>query len=207
MVAILLWVVGLIIVFLFLFYRFVFLRDPERKIPLGDSVVSPADGKIIKSIKLGAVDSLKIKKGLIGKIRSMVPDSCKGGHLVTIMMDFFDVHVQRAPVSGVVTNLNHVDGSFKNAVFGNEFENGLENEKNEITIKCSLGEIKVIQIAGLVARRIECFVKKNQKLNKGERIGRIVMGSQVSLILPREIKLSVEEGDEVKAGESIMGDY
>jgi len=201
-------VVFLLVILLLLFYKFVFLRDPKRRIPSGDDIVSPADGRIIKIVKLGELDKLKIRKGLIGKIKTLVLDNCKGGYLITIMMDLFDVHVQRAPVEGVVVSIKHVSGGFRNAVYGNKFENGIYNEKNEIVIDNSkIGKIKMIQIAGVLARRIECFVKEKQKINKGERVGRIVMGSQVSLILPRKVRLMVKEGNKVKAGESIIASY
>jgi len=205
MVVIIIWVLVIIVVILLLFYKFVFLRDPKRGIPSGDNVVAPADGKIINVIRLGNIDKIKVRKGAIGRIRALIPNTCKGGYLITIMMNLFDVHVQRAPVSGVIVSTKHSLGRFKNAVYGSKFENGLENEKNEIIIKNNkIGKINVIQIAGFVARRVECFVKKNQKINKGQRIGRIVMGSQVSLVLPQSVKIFVKDGDKVKAGESII---
>ena len=196
-----------LILLLLIFYKFVFLRDPKRGIPKGENIVSPADGKIIKIIKLDNLDKLKIRKGNIGKIKTLIPDSCKNGYLITIMMNLFNVHIQRSPINGMILSTKHSNGSFNNAVYGNKFENGILNEKNEIIIKNKkIGKIKVIQIAGVIARRIECFVKKNQKINKGERIGRIIMGSQVSLVLPKKIKLNVKAGDKVKAGESIIAE-
>ena len=84
----------------------------------------------------------------------------------------------------------------------------LENEKNEIIIKNpDIGKIKVIQIAGFVARRIESFVTEGQNIEKGHRIGRINLGSQVSLILPKNITLEVKEGQRVKAGSTIIAKY
>lgn len=206
MLTVLFLIILLFVLFL-LFYRFVFLRDPKRGVPSGNNIVAPADGRVIKVIDLGDIGKVKIKKGLIGKIKTLVPSNCKGGYLITIMMNLFDVHVQRSPVNGIVVRVRHVAGSFKNAVYGDKFENGIENEKNEIIIENKeIGKIKVIQIAGFLARRIECFVKENQKINKGERIGRILMGSQVSLILPKKVKLKVREGDKVKAGETILAE-
>ncbi|MBW2988729.1 phosphatidylserine decarboxylase [Candidatus Woesearchaeota archaeon] len=196
------------IFFAFLFYKLVFLRDPKRKVPQGKNIVSPADGKIIRIIKLKDAESLRIKKGLIGKIRASAPANCKDGFLISIMMNIFDVHVQRAPLEGSVTEVRHTKGGFKNAVYGNKFENCLENERNEITIENKeIGKIKVIQIAGLVARRIECFVGEKQKVNKGKRIGRIMLGSQVSLIIPDKAKVSAKSGDRVRAGESILAHF
>ena len=198
----------LLLVLCFLFYKFVFLRDPKRNVPPGNNIVAPADGRIIKILKLNKINGIEVRKGLVGKIRALVPINCKEGYLITIMMNLFDVHVQRSPVGGVVLNIKHYDGRFNNAVYGDKFENGLVNEKNEITIKNNkIGSINVVQIAGFVARRIECFVEEKQKLNKGQKLGRIIMGSQVSLILPKKVKLQVKEGDKVKAGKSILGVY
>lgn len=203
-----LFLIVLFFVLLLLFYRFIFLRDPERKIPSGRNIVSPADGKIIKIVEIKNIDLIKIRKGLLGKIKALVEDICNDGYLITIMMNVFDVHIQRAPIGGVVTRTKHSPGKFKNAVYGDKFENGIENEKNEIIIASKeLGKIKIIQIAGFLARRIECFVKENQKINKGEKIGRIIIGSQVSLILPKKVELLVKKGDKVKAGESVIAEY
>ncbi|MBW2975509.1 phosphatidylserine decarboxylase [Candidatus Woesearchaeota archaeon] len=195
----------LLLIFLsLLFYKLIFLRDPERNIPVGDSIVSPADGKIISIISLNN-PKIKIKKGLLGKIRTLAPSDCKDGYLITIMMNILNVHVQRSPLEGIIMDIKHSPGTFKNAVYGDKFKNGLENEKNEILIKNKkIGSIKVIQIAGLVARRIECFVQKKQKVNKGDRIGRIMLGSQVSLILPKKARLLAKEGDKAKAGETVL---
>ena len=206
-VSVILFIIFLILVLFLLFYQFIFLRDPKRKAPVGNNVVSPADGKIIKIVEVNRT-GIKIKKGLLGKIKTLIKDTCKEGYLITIMMDLFDVHVQRAPIKGAILSTKHTLGKFKNAVYGNKFENGINNEKNEIIIKNKkLGKIKVIQIAGFLARRIQCFVKKNQKVNKGEKVGRILLGSQVSLILPKKIKLLIKKGDKVKAGETILGRY
>ncbi|HZX45302.1 MAG TPA: phosphatidylserine decarboxylase [Candidatus Nanoarchaeia archaeon] len=185
------------------FYKFVFLRDPKREIPSGNNLLSPADGKIINILKLSKKE-IRIAKGS-GMIRALVPESCKDGWLITIMMTVFDVHVQRAPIAGEVTDIKYSKGKFKNAVYGHALENGLENEKNEITIKSEIGDVKVIQIAGYIARRIQCFVSKKQKVNKGERIGRIVIGSQVCLIVPRKVNLAVKNGERVVAGKTIIG--
>ena len=201
---------AVVIVCFFLFYKFLFLRDPGRDVPSGNNLVSPADGKVIKIIRireLGNAGKVKIKKGFFGKINSLVPDNCKGGYLINIMMDLFNVHVQRAPLNGKVLSVKHTKGGFKNAVYGDNFENGLGNEKNEILIdNDKIGKFKVIQIAGFVARRIECFVKEKDKINKGHKIGRILLGSQVSLIIPGNITLLAREGDKVKAGETILGE-
>jgi phosphatidylserine decarboxylase len=201
-------IIVFIIISLSAFYKFVFLRDPKRRIPKGDNLISPADGKIINIIKIENLDKIKIRKGLLGKIKTSVSDICKKGYLINIMMDVTNVHVQRAPIKGKIISTKHIKGKLKNVVYGNRLENGIENEKNEIIIENkSIGKIKVIQIAGFLARRIECFVKKNQKINKGQRIGRIIIGSQVSLIFQDKIKPIIKIGDKVKAGETIIAKY
>ena len=78
-----------VVVLCLLFYKFVFLRDPKRRIPSGNNIVAPADGKIISVIKLKDMDKVRIKKGLIGKINALVPDNCREGYFMTIMMDLF----------------------------------------------------------------------------------------------------------------------
>ena len=88
-----------------------------------------------------------------------------------------------------------------------DVEKSFLNESNEIVMMTKLGKIKIIQIAGFLARRIKCFIKEKQNVNKGERIGMISLGSQVSLILPDKIRLRVKIGDRVKAGETIIGEY
>ncbi len=192
---------SLLLLFL-LFWWFWFLRDPERIIPKGNNIVSPADGKINKIIKSDEED-LTIDKGIMGKIDTLAKEVSKDYYLINIVMTPFDVHIQRSPIKGEIIKTKHVRGKFKNAM-----QKGMciENERNEILIS---GErkIKVLQIAGVLARRIECFVKKNQKVNKGERIGLINLGSQVSLIVPGDAKLSVATGQRLKAGETIIGKF
>ncbi len=116
-------------------------------------------------------------------------------------MSPFNVHINRSPIQGQVTKVTYSKGKFLPV---NTFENGLVNEKNEILItNKQLGKVKVIQIAGFLARRIECYVKEKEKLAKGQRIGLINLGSQVTLILPTTVKLIVNKGDKVKGGDII----
>ncbi len=191
---------ALLILFL-LFWKFWFLRDPKRKIPKGNNIVSPADGRINKII-VGNKWKQKINKGLMGRINTLAGDISKDYYLINIVMTPFDVHIQRSPIEGKVESVKHTRGKFKNAVTKGV---AIENEKNEILIAGKV-KVKVIQIAGAVARRIVCFVKKNQNLNKGERLGLINLGSQVSIIMPADVKLIAKEGQRVKAGETIIGE-
>ena len=188
----------------FLFHRFIFLRDPKRLIPKGKVIVSPADGKII-AIKEINNSVEKIRKGNLGKIFTLTKDVVKEGYLISIFMSPLNVHINRAPVSGIVEKINYEKGKFLPV---NSLESGLVNEKNEVIINNrELGKIKVIQIAGFLARRIECFVKEKQQLNKGERFGLINLGSQVTLIIPKQVKLEVEVGKKVYGGETIIARY
>lgn len=188
-------IAGLVIAFL-LFYRFWFLMDPVRKIPQGNNIVSPADGKVIdiKEVKGNA----EINKGK-GVIEA---NAKKRSYMITIFMTPFDVHYQRAPYDGVVEDIKYTKGKFRSAEKPRP-----GNENNQILIKTGIGEMTVIQIAGFIARRIVCFVKKNQKIKKGEKIGLIKLGSQVCLVMPViKNKLLVKTGDKVKAGETIIAE-
>ena len=186
------------------FWKVWFLRDPEREIPQGNSIVSPADGKVIQVTDLDNVDELKIKKGLIGKIKTLCSEVDKSCYLVSIFMNLSNVHVQRASISGKVISVNHSKGKF---IIVNSIKAGFQNEKSEILINTKIGKIKIIQIAGFVARRIETWVKPGQDIIKGEKIGRINLGSQVTIVIPKKVKIKVKKGDSVKAGTSILAEY
>lgn len=180
----------------FLFYRFIFLRDPPRAIPSGNFIVSPADGKVIRIEPLNH-QTTHLRKGFLGKIP--VPDP--GGKLISIFMSPFDVHFIRSPFQGVVSSVNHFSGKFFNA---GDLQKSFFNEHTIIKLKTSLGIMWVIMIAGFLARRVHCFVKAGQKVNKGEKIGLISMGSQTSIIIPSPLNINVALGDRVAGGTSIL---
>jgi len=189
---------AILTVFFFLW----FYRDPERTAPWGKNIVSPADGRIIEILRIDS-GILKVKKGIFGKINTLSSDTISKGYLISIFMSPFNVHVNRAPVDGEVLSVRHPPGTFIKA---NTLE-AINNEKNEIIIKNSkIGKVKVIQVAGFLARRTVCSVKEKQKIKKGQRIGLIKLGSQVCLIIP-ELKLKANVGDRVKAGETILAEY
>ena len=192
---------------LFLAFLLYFNRDPARAIPSGKSIVSPADGRVMDIIdltKLKKKKGIKVKKGFIGKIRTIVSDTTKPGWLIPIFMTPLNVHVQRAPVEGKVVSIKHSRGRFFPA---NTLKATVENEKNETVIEnMDIGKIKVIQIAGFLTRRIICFVSNREKLLKGQRIGRINLGSQVVIIMPK-LRLKIKKGDSVVAGETIIAEY
>jgi len=194
-------VVALFYILYLVFKQFYFLRDPVRAIPHGDNLVSPADGKVIQILDTGDKE-LKIKKGLLGKIEAMCSDIAKECYVISIFMSPLNVHINRTPMTGKIISVKHTKGKFFNA--GN-LEKSLMNEKNEIIIENKKIKIKIIQIAGFLARRIECFVKKDQKILKGQRIGLINLGSQVTVIMPKKVKPAIKIGQKIKAGSSIIG--
>lgn len=190
----------LVLALFLLFYKFVFLRDPPRSIPSGKSVVSPADGTII--------DVLEILSGNASVVKGFrnISLSCSGvGYpctLVSIFMSPLNVHVNRAPFGGSVVDVKYHKGSF---VAANSLR-ALQNERNEVLLSTSYGKIKIVQIAGFLARRIECWVKKGDKLSKGEKFGRINLGSQAVLVLPKTLKIKVHKGQKVFAGETVIAE-
>ena len=197
------WILGIFLLLgtlFFLFYRFVFLRDPERKIPPGNVVVSPADGKIIQITEVDA-KTIHVRKGWLGKVllSPLFKEPC---YFVSIFMSPLEVHINRAPIDGKVANITYEHGSFFNA--GN-LRGSFSNENNQILFHTAIGNVLVVQIAGFLARRIECWVNINQKVNKGEKIGMINLGSQVSMLLPKKgLRLNVSIGEKVKGGESVI---
>ncbi len=164
-----------------------FFRNPDRAAPSGEGVfVSPADGRVLK------VEDVPRGENLTGPFRK-----------VSIFMNIFDVHVNRAPCSGTVTAIHYHKGRFLSANLDKASE---LNEKNSIVIRREEGEdVLVSQIAGLIARRIVCWVGEGVHVERGDRIGMIRFGSRVEVFLPQDAKVSVEAGTRVKAGETIIG--
>ena len=189
----------LLIIFLLNFYR-----DPKRKIPKGDNIVSPADGEIINIMKIKS-GKVIINKGFLGKIQTLTKNIAKECYVISIFMSPFNVHVNRAPIDGKIISIKHEKGKFFAAF---NLKRSLMNEKNEIIIKNKeIDRVKVIQIAGFLARRIICTVSKDEKVNKGQKIGKIVLGSQVTLILPsKKVKLKARINQKVFGGSTIIAD-
>jgi phosphatidylserine decarboxylase len=164
-----------------------FFRDPERPIPQEPGVViSPADGKVI------ALDEVQEEKFL-----------GRPAKRVSIFMNVFDVHVNRAPVAGRVAASNHRDGCYKVAWHPCADQ---VNEQQATLLEAEAGRrVLVVQIAGLLARRIISFVTPGQTLARGERLGMICFGSRVDLYLPLDTEFLVQVGDKVQAGSTILG--
>lgn len=201
--------------FLFLLYRFWFLRNPKRTIPLGNNIVSPADGKIIKIIKYDYQnnpsinnDGFEIRENKLGKVLVKTKDVSLRGWLIVIMMNIHNMHRQKAPIDGEIMSIKYSKGKFFNAVRkAHDMRASLENESNEILMKTIVGNIKVIQVAGVMAKKIVCAVKEGQMVLKGDSLGLIKLGSQVILVLPENnIELKVKEKDKVKAGSGIIAE-
>jgi phosphatidylserine decarboxylase len=164
-----------------------FFRDPERDIPPEPGViVSPADGKVVR------VDEVQENEFLHGPARH-----------VAIFMNVFDVHVNRSPVAAVVREMRHRPGEYKAA---SRDDAASRNEQQILMLENAAGRrVLVVQIAGLLARRIIPLVKPGQPLARGERLGLICFGSRVDLYLPGDSQVQVKTGDRVKAGSSIIG--
>lgn len=207
-------ITGILILALFL-YKVFFLRNPKRKIPFGNNIVSPADGKIVKIIKYNYIsdplknaDGFEIQENKIGKVLVKTKDVSQRGWLIVIMMNIHNMHRQKAPLDGEIISIKYSKGKFFNAIRkAHSLKAFFENENNEILIKTAIGNIKVIQVAGVMAKKIVCAVKEGQKLTKGDALGLIKLGSQVILVLPEKgIELKVKEKEKVKAGSSIIAE-
>lgn len=187
----------------FIFWKFIFSRKPVRNIPVGQELVSPANGKILKIIPFDQ-ENVVLEKGYFGKIPVWTNDVSNRGNIVVIMMTPLNVHVQRAPFSAEVISKKHVPGKFLNAVAKDEaMQATFENEHNEILFRMDSGhKFKVVQIAGFLARRIHDYTKIGDKKEKGSEIGFIDLGSQVALILPAEFEILVNPDEIVIDGET-----
>lgn len=164
--------------FLLALFCLYFFRDPERLIPEGPVAVSPADGKVVA-------------------IRS---DS-SGSTRVSIFLNIFDVHVNRAPVAGNIRKVEYTKGRF--LVASREVASS-QNERNYVTIESEGTCIAFSQIAGLIARRIVFYKKPGDQVAKGERVGLIKFGSRVDVFLGPEWEIAVNIGEHVAGGSSIL---
>lgn len=181
-----------------------FHRTPARTIPpaLG-AVVSPADGRIIHIERSNSQQLAFFKKDVLNTLHlgGMDPPF----KVVVIELTIFDVHVQRAPIAGRVFSQQYYPGQHANAVFGADTVHlANSNEKLLTVIAGDAGRVGVVQVAGLVARRIVPYVAPGTQVAKGQEIGMITFGSQVVLVLPDAAQLTVKVGDRVTDGASIV---
>ena len=170
-----------------------FFRDPDRVTPdLENIIISPADGKIIKNVLAKSPENLQDKQTI--QMRK-----------ISIFMNVFNVHVNRIPVSGKIVWLKYIPGTFLNASLDKSSEN---NERMIAKIEIDKNTfIYVVQIAGLVARRIKCDLTENQSVRIGERYGIIRFGSRLDVYLPKESNVRVKEGQLSISGETILADF
>ena len=165
-----------------------FFRDPQRVMPEGKGLVlCPADGRVI----------------VVGE----APDPYRGGAKslkLSIFMNVFNVHSQRAPVDGVIKRVTYSKGLFVNAAFDKASS---DNERNALVIRMDDGrEISCVQVAGLIARRILCYVHEGERLAAGQRYGFIRFGSRVDVYLPTTARPKVAIGDTVKATSTVLAE-
>ncbi|WP_334148173.1 phosphatidylserine decarboxylase [Hyphomicrobium sp.] len=180
------WIAALVTAWIIYFFR-----DPDRVTPLRDGlVIAPADGKVslIETVRppaeLGLGDEQRVR--------------------ISIFLSVFDVHIQRAPVAGRIVRSLYVPGAFLNAELDKASE---ENERRAIAIETAAGvKIGVVQIAGLVARRIVTFASEGDSLGVGERFGLIRFGSRVDTYLPVGASPAVAVGQRAVGGETVLAD-
>tara|TARA_A100001015_G_scaffold179286_1_gene199327 strand:+ start:1275 stop:1967 length:693 start_codon:yes stop_codon:yes gene_type:complete len=168
-----------------------FFRDPKRTTPVRDGlIVSPADGVISLIEKTMPPPELVIKNEALTRI--------------SVFMNVFDCHVNRSPIGGDVIEINYRPGKFFNASLD---KSSVDNERNSLVLQIPDGRhIVIVQIAGLVARRIVSFVKTNQRLRTGQRFGLIRFGSRVDVYLPDGVQPLVSLGQTMVSGETVIAD-
>ena len=154
-----------------------FFRDPHREIPPGPVAVSPADGKVVAVKPEGSLTRL------------------------SIFLNIFDVHVNRSPIGGTITDVRYQKGKF---LVASREDASVQNEMNTVTVDGEEGRVTFKQIAGLIARRIVFYERPGERVEKGERIGLIKFGSRVDVLLGPEWEITVRPGERVLAGSSVV---
>ena len=181
-----------VIGFMFTIFTLWFFRDPERNTPQDSNlIISSADGKVCLIDEAYPPEELPIE-----------PQKMKR---ICVFMNVFNVHVNRSPVQGNVDHIVYKEGKFLNASLDKASD---KNERNSLVLNTQNGtKIIVVQIAGLIARRILSFISPNMLLNQGERFGLIRFGSRVDIYLPLDAIEKCKVGDKVVAGESILASF
>jgi phosphatidylserine decarboxylase len=180
---------GLLFLALTLFVAY-FFRDPERDAPEDERlIVAPADGRVV-TIETNCQET-----------RFLSAPATRVG----IFMSPLDVHVNRTPVSGQVTSVRYQPGQFRPAFAADATE---VNEQNAVVIQDAKGRrIALVQVSGILARRIVCYLQGGERVHQGERYGMIMLGSRVDIYCPTEVMLTIQVGQRVKAGETVIGEY
>jgi phosphatidylserine decarboxylase len=167
-----------------------FFRDPPRVTPVRDGIiVAPADGRISMVTSAAPPHELGLGDKLLPR--------------VSIFMSVFDCHINRSPAAGRIEKIVYQPGKFFNADLDKA---SLDNERNSLVITLPGARIAVVQIAGLVARRIVCFVRESQPVAAGERFGMIRFGSRLDVYLPEGVTPQVAAGQIATAGETVLAD-
>ncbi len=184
--AILEWPVPAVAAFAVSAFILYFFRDPERVVPHEQGlIVSPADGRVLEVVE---VESAPLLQGRVRRI--------------SIFMNVFNVHVNRSPVAGTIKDIRYVPGTF----FPADREKAMiQNEQNAVLLEDEQGhEMVVVQVAGLIARRIVCRAEPGDWLRRGERFGMIRFGSRLDCYFPVDCQVLVRAGDRTAAGETIL---
>jgi len=177
------WPIGVLLLLLALSMAF-FFRDPRRKPPSDPNiVVAPADGRVTR-------------------VRKVIPQDDASPTLVSIFLSPLDVHVNRAPIAGLIRDVSYVPGKFLMAT--NEMASTV-NEQNALTIEGEKITVVCKQIAGILARRVVCWKHKGDRVSLGERFGLIKFSSRTDVILPPQVEVLVDEGSRVQGGTTIIG--
>jgi phosphatidylserine decarboxylase len=181
------WPLGAGVISLLALFVLYFFRDPERSIPPGEkAVLSPADGTVIQ---VQPCREQAILQGPAIKI--------------SVFMSLFNVHVNRNPLSGRVVEMVYSPGKFFRA---NLDRASAANEQNALLVETGAGtRILVVQVAGVIARRIVCWVRKGDSVERGRRFGLIRFGSRLDIYLPETARVQIQPGEKTRAGQTILG--
>jgi phosphatidylserine decarboxylase len=175
------WITAGILIALALFC-FSFFRDPDRSIPIDeDAVVSPADGRVV--------------------VVTEEENAGRPGTRISIFLAIWNVHVNRSPLTGIISEVKYLPGKFLAAW---DPKASIQNEQNVFTLSTPGGHIEFKQIAGLIARRVVSWKKPGESVLRGERIGLVRFGSRVDIWIPREAQITVKVGDTVHGGSSML---
>jgi phosphatidylserine decarboxylase len=179
--------VGLSLAGLFALFALSFFRDPERVSPNGKGIIiAPADGRV-----------LLVEEQVNG------PVVAERALKISIFMSVFNCHVNRIPLDGVIGGIDYRPGKFFAA---HQPRASKQNEQNILRLHTDRGDpVTVVQIAGLIARRIVCWVRSGDRVSAGDRFGLIQFGSRVDLYLPPETRITLKRGDRTKAGLTVVG--
>ena len=159
-----------------------FFRDPERLIPAGDGlIVSPGDGLVTETATIDTPEGQRKR--------------------ISIFLSVFDVHVNRSPISGVLTSVRYQKGQYLNAMNPASAD---RNEQNVVTVRGGAFEVTFKQIAGLIARRIVFNLQEGDTVERGQRVGMIKFGSRVDVLIPVEAEFRVKKGQRVHGGASVL---